>query len=115
MDFARKRPWDKIDTKLILNKVYLSLNVTRMQLSGHTRSKAIGRPRAVAAFMLQWSGHGPSAIGICLGGRDHTTAIHYQDKGLDNSELCNRAIDLLWEIEHDICEKEFKEKLISLP
>ncbi len=85
--------------KQIIESVAQFYDLTIEDLKGASRKKEIVRPRQIAMFLMreEIKASFPS-IGHELGGRDHTTAMHANDKinkEVDNNETIKQEIDLI--------------------
>ena len=77
---------NKLTADQIIEAVARHFGVEITALQGHSRSRAIARPRQVAMYLIrEETGESLPKIGAMLGGRDHTTVLYG----------CKRITDLI--------------------
>jgi len=77
---------NKLTADQIIEAVARHFGVEITALQGHSRSRAIARPRQVAMYLIrEETGESLPKIGAMLGGRDHTTVLYG----------CERITDLI--------------------
>jgi chromosomal replication initiator protein len=77
---------NKLTADQIIEAVARHFGVEITALQGHSRSRAIARPRQVAMYLIrEETGESLPQIGAMLGGRDHTTVLYG----------CERITDLI--------------------
>lgn len=70
-----------LDADKIINTVCDFFKVTKEELTGKKRNKEIVEPRQLCIYLIDEMLNIPlTAIGMLLGGRDHTTIMHARDK-----------------------------------
>jgi len=89
----------EITPQRIVQIVAEHFNITELDLVGQKRNKQVVYPRQIAMYLCREMTDAPlQQIGNCLGGRDHTTIIHGEEKiSTDlksNPDLIN-TIDIL--------------------
>ena len=90
---------NKLTADQIIEEVSHYFDVEVAALEGHSRSRAIARPRQVAMYLIrEETGASLPQIGDLLGGRDHTTILYG----------CDRIADL---IEEDV---SFRRDVVAL-
>ena len=82
----------KINHRHILSVVSKTFNIKTGDLCGKTRKKQITQARHVAAYLLRRElGLPLQQVGKILGGRDHTTIMHAEEK-IDRSFSTNQQL-----------------------
>ncbi len=82
----------KINHRHILSVVSKTFNIKTGDLCGKTRKKQITQARHVAAYLLRRELNLPlQQVGKILGGRDHTTIMHAEEK-IDRSFSTNQQL-----------------------
>jgi len=87
-----KNQTKKVNHRRILSVVSKTFNIKTSDLCGKTRKKQITQARHVAAYLLRRELDMPlEQVGKILGGRDHTTIMHAEEK-IDRSFSTNQQL-----------------------
>jgi chromosomal replication initiator protein len=85
-------PSKKVHYRRIISVVAKTFNIKTSELCGKTRKKQIALARHIAAYLLRRELQLPlKRVGELLGGRDHTTIIHAEEK-IDRAFSTNQQI-----------------------
>jgi chromosomal replication initiator protein len=75
------KPEQPLDHNLIISACADSFGISVADITGNCRTKQLALARQVAMYLLRHSLHiSLNEIGICLGGKDHTTVMHAVNK-----------------------------------
>ncbi len=85
-------PTKKVHYRRIISVVAKTFNIKTSDLCGKTRKKQVALARHIAAYLLRRELQMPlKRVGELLGGRDHTTIIHAEEK-IDRAFSTNQQI-----------------------
>ena len=88
-----------VTPELILDIVSDHFNITIADLKGNKRSASISVPRQICMYLMRTLTETPlQAIGIILGGKDHSTikyGVEKIEKGIVKDETLNNTISII--------------------